>query len=271
MYNAIKVVLFTCLLFIATSVSAHALETSQLALQSSPFSASSASIIAHDPIIDDAEESADVTDANEDQPAPEGEPTTEVKPEPKPLTHVVKQGENLSQIAEQYNTTWNRLFAKNVRVTDPNIISVGETLTIPAVEEALDERAAPQVAPAVHTTAPATTTYASAAPASPRSYATTAGNTYAAGYCTWYAKNRRPDLPNMLGNAASWVASAAARGYAIGTAPRVGAIGQQGNHVVYVESVNSNGTVSISEMNYGGRLFVVNYRTVPAGSFVYIY
>jgi LysM repeat protein len=55
-----------------------------------------------------------------------------------------------------------------------------------------------------------------------------------------------------------------------GTAPRVGAIGQQGMHVVYVERINADGTVTISEMNYQG-LFAISSRTVPASTFSYIY
>lgn len=98
-----------------------------------------------------------------------------------------------------------------------------------------------------------------------------AGNGYAPGYCTWYAKNKRPDLPNNLGNANTWYSNAAAMGLPVGTTPRVGAIGQAVGqmHVVYVEAVNGD-TVTISEMNYGG-LYRMNTRTVPASNFVYIY
>lgn len=98
-----------------------------------------------------------------------------------------------------------------------------------------------------------------------------ANNTYAWGQCTWYAKNKRPDLPNGLGNGGQWVANAAARGLATGATPRAGAIGEQPGHVVYVESVNGNGTVNISEMNYNGGVGVVHYRTVAASAFTYIY
>jgi surface antigen len=80
----------------------------------------------------------------------------------------------------------------------------------------------------------------------------------------------RPDLPNNLGNANTWVSRAAAQGLATGSAPRVGAVGQQGMHVVYVEAVNGDGTVTISEMNHAG-LYVRTVRTVPASTFMYIY
>lgn len=97
------------------------------------------------------------------------------------------------------------------------------------------------------------------------------GNTYVWGQCTWYAKNKRTDLPNGLGNGGQWVANAAARGFATGTTPQAGAIGEQPGHVVYVESVNGDGTVNISEMNYNGGVGVVHTRTVAASTFKYIY
>lgn len=102
-------------------------------------------------------------------------------------------------------------------------------------------------------------------------YGSSAGNTYAWGYCTWHVKNKRPDLPNGLGNGGQWVANAAKRGLATGTVPRAGAVGEQPGHVVYIESVNANGTVNISEMNYNGGFGIVNKRTVPASTFKYIY
>ena len=97
-----------------------------------------------------------------------------------------------------------------------------------------------------------------------------AGNLYAPGNCTWYVKNRRADLPNNLGNANTWAARAAAYGYTVNNVPAAGAVGQQGGHVVYIESVNDDGTVNVSDMNWAG-LYVVTYRTVPAWNFTYIH
>lgn len=263
MYHAIKVVLFGGIFFITASASAHALETSQLTLQSNPFSARYLGVV-EAPEIETQGDDQKATENKEEQPAPEGKPTPLPKPEPK--VHVIAAGENLSKIATAYRTTWDRIFAKNESIQNPDVVTPGMEIVIPREDEILPERTAPAPQPVPHAAAPTAYT-----PATRPLYGNTAGNTYAAGYCTWYAKNKRPDLPNMLGNAVSWVANAAARGYATGAAPRVGAIGQQGNHVVYVESVNPDGTVSISEMNYGGGLFVVHHRTVPASSFTYIY
>ena len=104
--------------------------------------------------------------------------------------------------------------------------------------------------------------------------AAVAGNAYEWGNCTWYAKNKRPDLPNNLGNANTWYYYAENQGYPVGTTPRVGAIGTSEagyfGHVFYVEAVNNDGTIYISEMNVEG-LGVVDYRTVNASLFRYIY
>lgn len=101
-----------------------------------------------------------------------------------------------------------------------------------------------------------------------------AGNGYAAGNCTYYGKSRRPDLPNNLGNANQWLYNAQARGIPTGNQPRAGAIGVTSRgyygHVIYVESVNGDGTINISDMNYRN-LYEVTYRTVNASNFSYIY
>jgi surface antigen len=73
-----------------------------------------------------------------------------------------------------------------------------------------------------------------------------------------------------MGNAINWASSAQARGIPTGSSPRAGAIGQSGNHVVYVEKVNGDGTVTVSDMNYAG-LGVVTTRKASASSFIYIY
>jgi len=97
------------------------------------------------------------------------------------------------------------------------------------------------------------------------------GNSYYWGQCTWYVASRRP-IPGNWGNAYSWYYNAQRSGFGTGSAPRVGAVGwERSNHVVYVESVNGDGTVTISEMNWGGRPGVLHYRTEPASRFLYIY
>lgn len=97
------------------------------------------------------------------------------------------------------------------------------------------------------------------------------GNSYDYGQCTWYVANRRA-VPSNWGSAGSWLSNAIASGYNTGSVPRPGAIAWSPGHVAYVES--AGGGVTVSEMNFwgnGGGWNIVSYRTVPAGSFVYIY
>ncbi len=260
--TAFKVGLLFCALAFISTGNVSALSTKQLAITEDPFHY----------------ETIKLTDNSTTQ---KKKVEAEVKPEPKeeqkveaaapiipaPVQYTVVAGDTLTKIAEANQTQWTRLFAKNTQIAQPDTINVGDVITIPTPEEQLAERALPVVAPTV-ITPQISSGQSSTTSAQPRG--SSAGNTYAAGYCTWYAKSRRPDLPNRLGNASAWVSSAAAQGFATGSAPRVGAIGQQGNHVVYIESVNGDGTVTVSEMNWRG-LGVVSSRTTSASSFTYIY
>jgi surface antigen len=189
---------------------------------------------------------------------PANEPAT-----PQPAVYTVLPGDNLTKIGTAHNVEWQRLWAKNTQLTHPDRLNVGDLITIPEPSEQL-ERALPAVV-----TLPQQTP--GVAPL--RSY--DGSNTYDYGYCTWYVKNRRgTSLPNGLGNANTWYARAAASGMSVGSIPRPGAVGTttsgRWGHVVYVESVNANGSVNISEMNYKG-FGKQSSRTAPASEFVYIY
>lgn len=193
------------------------------------------------------------------------EPKKEEKPEPpKPVVYLVKAGDNLTKIGTKYNVEWQRLWAKNKKLTHPDLIHVGDKITIPEPSEKL-KRAIPAAVslPAV------TPGVVAAKPVYDGS------NTYDYGYCTWYVKNRRgASIPNGLGNANTWYSRAAGMGMAVGNTPRAGAVGTTTRgalgHVVYVESVNKDGSINISEMNaptWGG----VTRRTAAASEFLYIY
>lgn len=202
----------------------------------------------------------------------------EIVPEvPVVKKHVVAENETLSKIAESYETTWTRLYDKNIQIENPNVISEGQEVVIPETTEVIEPRVVvapePESNPVLNSrsTSEASKTAKQSVNSSRASApASSDGNRYVAGYCTWYVKNRRPDLPNNLGNAITWVSRAASQGFATGSTPRVGAVGQQGNHVAYVESVNGDGTVTVSDMNWTG-LYQMTTRTVPASNFSYIY
>jgi surface antigen len=191
-------------------------------------------------------------------PKPAAEPV-----KPAPVVYSVVSGDNLTKIGTAYNVEWQRLWAKNTALTHPDLIHVGDQITIPEPSEQLSREIPAQVS------LPATTP--GAAPV--RDYG--GGNTYDYGYCTWYVKNRRgASIPNTLGNANTWYSRAAAAGMAVGSEPRAGAVGTttRGSlgHVVYVESVNGDGTINISEMNYKG-FGIQSSRTTSAAEFLYIY
>lgn len=211
-------------------------------------------------------------------------PATHAEEKPAAATPVkvtVQAGDTLEKIASEHGITYVQLYNANAQVANPDVIDVGQELTVPKSSEQLPDRysefAAQQAAAPTAAAAPATTgsypvysqTYT---PGAQAVYATDAnGNTYFKGYCTWYAKQRRPDLPNQLGNGGQWVANAAARGIATGSTPKVGAIAETSGHVGYVEAVNADGTITISDMNGRAGFGNVGSYTANAGNYQYIY
>ena len=91
-------------------------------------------------------------------------------------------------------------------------------------------------------------------------------NHFAYGYCTWYVANKR-NIP-WFGNAIDWWPNARSYGQAEGSTPRVGAVmvtRESGyGHVAYVESVNADGSWTVSEMNFIG-WNRVSTRTIRPG------
>ena len=205
-----------------------------------------------------------------------------------PVVYEVKEGDNLSKIGSAHGVEWQRLFAKNLQIEHPDMIKVGEKLTIPAANEVLSREipaavalpaitpgVLPFVAPEPARRAPVASAPAPAAAPAPARMSFSGGNSYDYGYCTWYVKNRRgSSIPDNLGNANTWYSRAAGQGMAVGSVPAAGAVGTttrgQYGHVVYVESVNPDGSINISEMNRNG-FGVTSSRTASASEFVYIY
>lgn len=114
-------------------------------------------------------------------------------------------------------------------------------------------------------------------------------NGYDFGFCTWYVAERRAEagdpLPANLGNAITWYALAQRAGLPTGLTPQVGAVIWFGltadsDHVGYVEAINPDGSLLISEMNSygyldanlthpGGGWGVRDYRAIPANQVQY--
>lgn len=193
------------------------------------------------------------------------------QPKPVPAVYTVVEGDNLTKIGTAHNVEWQRLWAKNTQLTHPDVLKVGDQITIPLADEVLQRDIPAAVSLPEATPGIVKPNTSSAAPTA--SYG--GGNTYDAGYCTWYVKNKRgASLPNQLGNANMWYWNAKRLGLSTGTTPAAGAVGTttrgEFGHVVYVESVNGDGSINISEMNYRG-LYQITYRTTSASEFNYIY
>lgn len=82
--------------------------------------------------------------------------------------------------------------------------------------------------------------------------------------CTWYVHNKRNQtkryLPSSFTDAKNWLNEAKRAGFATGKKPIAGAILQTSKgggghgHVAFVEKVNKDGSIKISEYNYNVRL-----------------
>jgi surface antigen len=193
------------------------------------------------------------------------------------LIYEVKDGDTPQVLAQKYQANAEQIIAFN----DAEVagLQTGQRIVIPN-----------GVKPAP---TPAQVTYVAAGPSAVQSTAFAfggsqplyGGNGYSYGYCTWHAANRRIALglqmPRNLGNAVTWAALGARSGMGVSGAPQAGAILWHKNtyiagglgHVGFVEGVNADGSVSVSDMNYP-IWGVVTYRTIPAsevGSYLYIY
>jgi LysM repeat protein len=86
------------------------------------------------------------------------------------------------------------------------------------------------------------------------------------GWCTYYVATKRN--VTWRGDAGYWYDNAMAQGYAVGPTPKLGAImvtwESYLGHVAYVESVNADGSWTVSEMNYVA-FDVIDLRTIKPG------
>jgi surface antigen len=103
-------------------------------------------------------------------------------------------------------------------------------------------------------------------------------NGYDCGWCTWWAAFRRMQTGNPVppnwGDAYTWAAAATAADHTVLFTAAAGAvIWFNYDHVGFVEGVNSDGSITVSEMNQEG-WDVVSYRNITAdqiGNYRYIY
>ena len=199
------------------------------------------------------------------------------------VLYTTKENDTIEAIADKYKSDAQQIIVFND--LELSGIKSDQQIIIPNGELPLEEQP-DYVAPVSQN--PITNT--SAAPAAPASNGSglvngyspiamvASGNAYAFGNCTSWAYERRVQLGHPVGsywgNGATWDSSARAAGYVVDKVPTVGAVMQMPayvdaytgayGHVAIVESVNADGSVYISEMNYAGNFNVVTYRTVPA-------
>ena len=183
----------------------------------------------------------------------------------------VKSGDTLEAIATEHKTTYVRLFNANPSIVHPDMIDIGDKITIPEADKELPDRFSQVVAPV------ATAPVASAAPASSTTYTTQQytsapvnSSSYYVGngmWCTDYVHSKRPDVA-IYGNAGyNWIGSAQAAGKSTGSTPQAGAVAVTNGHVAYVERVNSDGSYVVSEMGWNYQAGNYNQRTVQPGTF----
>lgn len=177
------------------------------------------------------------------------------------IVYTVKDGDTIDSLAEKYKADKSQIASFND--TELTGLRVGEKILIPDGQQ------------------PVSRTYASTSFSWTGYSPVYSGNGYAYGYCTWWAAQRRIEtgrpIPSNFGHAVSWKVNSQRAGFAGGSTPQAGAViwfpmGGLG-HVGYVESVGADGSVNISDMNWGG-WNRVTYRVIPAAEangYYYIY
>ena len=189
------------------------------------------------------------------------------------IVYIVKAGDTVESIAAKYGSSAVEITALN----DLEESGVAEGAMIIIKNGSLPETERPEyVAPRRSSTTYSTTTYR-------YSYLGSASDRQniqviyprfmgaGGGQCVNWASYMRPDLGALrLGNARDWARGAAARGYSVNRTPSAGEIFQTSSgwygHVGYVEAVNADGSITVTEMNYGYVPYRVIRATIPAGS-----
>lgn len=190
------------------------------------------------------------------------------------LIYTAVSGDTATSVAQKYNTDAQRVVLFN-DFEPSSAIPVGTVVIVPG--------GSISQAPAVTNNAAGGKRGANQAGTANMTSFLATGNRYDYGYCTWYAYNRRAALGRPIGglwgNASSWASLARSSGFSVTSTPSVGDVMQTSSgaggygHVAVVEDVYPDGSVFVSEMNFGG-WNVKSTRTIPAaesGSYNYIH
>lgn len=187
------------------------------------------------------------------------------------LTHTVKSGETIEDIAKQYQADKEKIIAFNSLPANGEL-ETGASITIPDGRK--DEEKKPEKDDSstglTRRQYANTTTGGEAKDIS--GYRTPQGRAgqghrFPYGYCTWYVASKR--YVPWGGNAGTWIYNAKAQGYRTGKKPAVGSIvvtteNRYYGHVALVEKVSGD-TITVSDMNYVG-WGKVSRRTMSASS-----
>ena len=189
------------------------------------------------------------------------------------IVYTVKSGDTVDLIASKYGSNAAEIVALN----DLEVSGITEGMKIIVKGGNLPDTERPEyVAPARRTY-----TYTYLGNTSERQNLRVEGYlSIGGGQCVDYALYKRPDLREMygfsLGNANTWAARATRS--LVDRNPAAGAIFQTSGgwfgHVGYVEWVNPDGSIEVTEMNYGYVPYRVVRSTIPAsavGNFYYIH
>lgn len=186
------------------------------------------------------------------------------------IVYTVKQGDTADTLASKFKANKDQIIAFND--AEVSGLKVGEMVVIP------DGNAAP--APVARVAA---STYVTTGFSWGGNSAVYGGyNGYDYGYCTWYAAKKRSDagspIPSNLGNARTWLSLSQSAGIPTGRIPKAGAViwtppRDYYGHVGYVDSVDADGTVHVSEMNTAGwgRVSTKTLSPDAAAAYSYIY
>lgn len=182
------------------------------------------------------------------------------------ILYTVKAGDSVESISQRYNADIARVVLAN-DLEEVGIVA-GQQIILPSGTLPETERPG-YVAPRVVSTFRSTATGSN----SSNLFRASAGNRYSFGYCTWFVYERRAELGRPIGsfwgNATNWANSASRAGFNVSRTPEVGAIIQNGGglgHVAIVESIQPNGDLVLSEMNYGGGWNqITRGRIIPSG------
>lgn len=196
------------------------------------------------------------------------------------IVYTVKSGDTIDSIVEKYGSNSDEIIALN----DLEVSGIVEGSRILIKGGSLPETERPEyVAPvrrSTYSNSNNTYTYTYLGNSSERENIQVIGYyRIGRGQCVDWAGYMRPDLGGlMLGNANAWARNAAAHGFLVDRTPSAGAIFQTSSgwygHVGYVEGVNADGSITVTEMNYGYTPYRVIRATIPAsavGNFNYIH